>query len=423
MRDDRSAAHGPRLTRAPRAIALAVATLALVAGCATGGGEAAPSGTGPGDTAASDSTAAAAPALDALPGAALREPWVDEPGPLTVVASEASDLATGLEAPWSIVRLASGATLVSERDSARILEVAADGTRREVMTVPGVAHGGEGGLLGLAAIEAEVHAQDAAGTPTEVRALFAMFTAATGNRVVRIELDSSEPGSVSLAAGEPTVLLDGIPRAANHNGGRLAIGPDGYLYVATGDAAQPELAQDPGSLAGKILRIGIDGSVPADNPLGTEVWSMGHRNPQGLTFDRDGRLWSSELGANAWDELNRIEPGGNYGWPVHEGRADDPAYVDPVLQWPTSEASPSGLVWASDTLFMAALRGQALWRIDVSGDEATAEPLLVGAYGRIRDVVAGPGATLWLVSNNTDGRGAPREGDDRLVQVPVAAAP
>jgi glucose/arabinose dehydrogenase len=160
------------------------------------------------------------------------------------------------------------------------------------------------------------------------------------------------------------------------------------------------------------------GDVPVGNPFGTLVYSFGHRNPQGIAWDSSGQLWASEFGQNTWDELNRITPGSNYGWPEVEGQAGDPAYVDPVHQWRTSEASPSGIAIVNDTIFMASLRGERLWRIVPSTGEVS--PWFVNSYGRLRDVVSGPDGTLWFVSNNTDGRGNPTRGDDRLYQVQVA---
>jgi glucose/arabinose dehydrogenase len=223
--------------------------------------------------------------------------------------------------------------------------------------------------------------------------------------------------------GEPEVVLDGIARASNHNGGRIAFGPDGMLYATTGDAAIPDLSQDPDSLNGKILRMTPEGAVPADNPTpGSLVYSLGHRNPQGLAWDDDGQLWAAEFGQNTWDEFNRIEPGANYGWPVVEGQGGVEGYVDPVLQWATSEASPSGLAYVEGTFFLAALRGERVWAIDVDdAGAATATPWFVGEYGRIRDVAAGPDGSLWFLTSNT-GR-SPRDGDDRLLQVALEPAP
>ncbi|GHD47128.1 PQQ-dependent sugar dehydrogenase [Mycetocola manganoxydans] len=329
---------------------------------------------------------------------------------------ETTVLATGLEAPWSILPLGDS-TLLSYRDTGQIMELTPADELREATVVPGVDAGGEGGLLGLAArAEGEQHW------------IYAYFTASDDNRVVRMPLGGS-PGSLTL--GTPQVVLDGLAKAGNHNGGRIAFGPDGMLYVTVGDASDADSAQDPGSLNGKILRVTATGDVPQDNPVdGSAVFSLGHRNPQGLAWDADGRLWASEFGQNTWDELNLIEPGGNYGWPVVEGQAGNADFVDPAYQWSTSEASPSGLTMVNNTLFMAALRGERLWGIldgihvpeGSHGLEGvvSASAYFEGEFGRIRDVAPGPDGTLWLITNNTDGRGSAGPDDDRLIQVELA---
>ena len=321
------------------------------------------------------------------------------PAPTAPVSgAEEREVVSGLSAPWSVLPLEGGSTLVSERDSARILELTVDGTVREVATVAGVVPGGEGGLLGI---------------ETDGEFLYAYYTAADDNRVERFALEGG-PGSYRL--GDGGVILDGLAKAGNHNGGRIKLGPDGDLYVTVGDAGDPQRAQDQESPNGKILRIEPDGGIPSDNPFpGSPVYSMGHRNPQGIAWDDDGQLWAAEFGQDTWDEFNRIEAGGNYGWPVVEGIAGDERFIDPVIQWATDDASPSGLAYADGSFYLASLRGERLWVI--TGD--TAVPALVGTYGRLRDVVPGPDGTVWILTNNTDGRGDPREGDDRIVQVPV----
>ena len=326
------------------------------------------------------------------------------------------DVATGLAAPWSILRIPDPSsdsgrreqTLVSQRDDGRILSVAADRSPIEVGVVPGVASGGEGGLLGLASL-----------ATAEQAWVYAYLTTSDDNRIVRMPFDGE-------TLGEPELVLAGLRKAGNHNGGRIAFGPDGMLYATVGDAAVPDLAQDPASLNGKILRMTPEGEVPDDNPTaGSLVYSLGHRNPQGIAWDADGQLWSAEFGQNTWDEFNRVEPGGNYGWPIVEGQTGDPRFIDPVLQWASTEASPSGLAYVDGTFFLAALRGQRVWAIYVADDgSAGAVPWFVGEFGRIRDVAAGPDGSLWFLTNNTDGRGDPRDGDDRLMQVrlePLAA--
>ncbi|WP_313280055.1 PQQ-dependent sugar dehydrogenase, partial [Timonella senegalensis] len=210
--------------------------------------------------------------------------------------------------------------------------------------------------------------------------------------------------------------------------GRLAIGPDEHLYVSVGDAGNPEHAQDPASLGGKILRFSLDGSIPAQgpapdgNPLeGSPVWSLGHRNVQGLAWAADGTMYASEFGQNTWDELNLIESGKNYGWPVVEGIGGEEGYVDPIAQWSTDEASPSGIavldLAAGPVVAMANLRGQSLRLVD--GGDPEAQTLAFDDLGRIRDAALAPDGALWIITNNTDGRGSPRSGDDKLLRITV----
>jgi glucose/arabinose dehydrogenase len=323
-----------------------------------------------------------------------------EPGPVVPAAFE--DLVTGLDVPWGLAFLPDESALVSERNTGRILAVTASSDVDEVGTVPGVDADGEGGLLGLAVDPA---------APTSV---YAYFTATDDNRVVRLPL-------LDGALGDPVVVIDGIPKAGNHNGGRLTFGPDGMLYISTGDANESSRAQDLGSLGGKILRLAPDGSVPADNPFdGSPVFSYGHRNVQGLAFDDDGRLWASEFGQQTWDELNLVQAGNNYGWPVVEGIGGDDRFVEPVAQWSTDQASPSGIAYVRDTVFLAALRGQRLWQVPVPGGEAASPTdFYVGQFGRLRHAALAPDGSLWLLTGNTDGRNpdGPREGDDRIVRV------
>ncbi|MFB9405864.1 PQQ-dependent sugar dehydrogenase [Pseudarthrobacter polychromogenes] len=308
-------------------------------------------------------------------------------------------VATGLEAPWSVV-FRNGTPLVSERDSGRILELSPDGTTRAIGDIPGVAAVGEGGLLGLAV--------DSQGR------LYVYSTGTDGNRLQRFDV-TGEPGS--LALGQAEMLLDGIGSASYHDGGRIAFGPDGMLYVAIGDAGRRDSSQDLESLNGKILRMTPDGGVPADNPFPDSlVYSYGHRNPQGLAWAEDGTMFATEFGQNTWDELNIITAGANYGWPTVEGIATTGDFTDPVQQWEPTEASPSGMTHIDGTLFIANLRGQVLRAVPVA-DPSTSTTYYDGEFGRIRDVTEAPDGKLWLVTNNTDGRGRPGPGDDRILSV------
>ena len=375
---------------------MAVVTLAgLLAGCTV----LAPEPTGSASRTRTPAPSATAP----TPTAAVAIRW--QP-------SGTSVLETGLQVPWSVVPLPSGSALISERDNATVLERLPRGGLRIVGTVPGVAASGEGGLLGLA-----VPKQPA----TAFSWLYAYLTTNTDNRVIRMPLNGVS-GRYSL--GEPQNVITGIPRADGHDGGRLAFGPDGMLYITTGDAANGENAQNLSSLGGKILRVTPDGDIPADNPFpGSPVYSYGHRNVQGIAWDSRGTMWASEFGANTWDELNIIKPGADYGWPIVEGIAHDARYTDPVYQWPTDQASPSGIAIVGDTIFMASLRGERLWTIWSTDGHApvTVAPYFVGRFGRLRAVVVVADG-LWMLTNDTDGRGTPRAGDDKLIAVTLVPA-
>lgn len=330
----------------------------------------------------------------------------DAPADAAPVELGISVVAEGLVAPWDVAFAPDGTAYVSERDRGVISRIGPDGRREEVATVP-VDPAGEGGLLGLAF-----------GPGAR---LYAYYTSATDNRIVRFP-PGLPPGS------PPESVLTGIPKARIHDGGRIAFGPDGMLYAGTGDAAEPALAQEPGSLAGKVLRLTPDGEVPADNPIeGSLVYSLGHRNVQGLAWTADGTLYASELGPDADDEINRIVPGGNYGWPLVTGRAGREDLIDPVFVRQPPEASWSGLAalrdgaipqWEGD-LFAAGLRGNRLWRLvlGAGGEVVEHEELLVGEYGRLRAVRQAPDGSLWVLTNNRDGRGNPGPSDDRILRL------
>jgi glucose/arabinose dehydrogenase len=387
-----------------RAARRATAIAALAAALAACTPEAPDPGPSPGPTSsATDPT----PSATATPSP-TRVDW--PPGPALPPATAApQDVVTDLVSPWGLAFLPGDSVLVTLRDPGQVVLVTADGPR--TLTGPGAeqlatttVHGGEGGLLGVA-VSPDV---------AEDRLVYLYRTAPDGNEVVRTVLD---PAAGTL--GELQTVVAGIPSAGHHNGGRLAFGPDGFLYVATGDAGDRGASQDPDSLAGKILRLTADGDPAPGNPTeGSPVWSLGHRNVQGLAWGDDGTMFAGEFGQDTFDELNSIVPGGNYGWPLVEGRADDERYVDPLEVWDPGDASPSGVAAIGDTVYLAALRGERLLTVTFFADgPAETGEVLVGELGRLRHVAAGPDGALWLVTGNTDGRGDPRDGDDRVMRL------
>ncbi|WP_328768458.1 PQQ-dependent sugar dehydrogenase [Streptomyces sp. NBC_00286] len=376
---------------------LAAAALLLTAGCSSGdeggsdgGANAAPSRTEPGSSPGGQATGEAPPAK----------------GSVKVVRT----VAEGLNTPWGLAPLPEGDLLVSSRDEGTITRVdTKSGKKTEVGTVPGVAAAGEGGLMGLAL--SPEYASD--------RMVYAYFTSASDNRIVRMLYDAEKPAGEQL--GAPDTVFRGIPKGTNHNGGRIAFGPDKMLYAGTGERYEPDLAQDKGSPGGKILRLTPDGEPAPGNPFDNAVYSYGHRNVQGLAWDSEKRLWASEFGQQTWDELNHIEPGDNYGWPDAEGESDDSQYHNPIAQWGVAEASPSGIAYAEGSIWMAGLRGKRLWRIPLNGTERAADPqaFLEEEHGRLRTVVSAGENKLWLVTSETDGRGTPEDGDDKILELEV----
>jgi glucose/arabinose dehydrogenase len=310
-------------------------------------------------------------------------------------------IASGLEVPWGLAFLPDGTALVTERDSGRVLSIQ-DGEVTEVGTVPEAAPAGESGLLGIAVSPSYA----------ENHEVFLYVTTDEDNRILRTTYDGKRLGDLD-------VILDGIPNDFIHDGGRLAFGPDGYLYASTGETGNADLAQDRSSLGGKILRITTDGEPAPGNPFqDSPIWTWGHRNVQGLAFDDRDRLWASEFGASDWDELNLIVKGANYGWPFVEGTGGNAKYAEPRVVWKTSEASPSGLAFADGHLWLASLKGERLWRVDVDGTDASnPTDFFVGEYGRLRTVVVAPNGNLWVTTSNRDGRGDPAEVDDRILEI------
>ncbi|MBX9395520.1 PQQ-dependent sugar dehydrogenase [Streptomyces sp. TRM72054] len=378
---------------------LAAATLLLTAGCSSDDGRGGPP---QGGATPSGTSAQASPS-----GAAAEEPPPAK-GSVKVVRT----VTEGLNSPWGLAALPDGDLLVSSRDEATITRVDTEtGRKTEVGEVPGVSPAGEGGLMGLAL--SPDYASD--------HMVYAYFTSASDNRIVRMLYDEQKPSGEQL--GAPDTVFRGIPKGFIHNGGRIAFGPDKMLYAGTGESGEEGLSQDRESLGGKILRMTPEGEPAPGNPFpDSTVYSYGHRNVQGLAWDSKQRLFAAEFGQDTWDELNAIEPGGNYGWPEVEGRSDDSAYRNPIAQWSTDEASPSGIAYAEGSIWMAGLGGERLWRIPLDGTQTSADPqaFLEGEYGRLRTVLAADGNKLWLTTSETDGRGSPGEGDDRILELEVS---
>lgn len=325
---------------------------------------------------------------------------------------------TSLEVPWSLTFAPDGRLFVTERAGrVRILDLAAS-TSELALTLDGVFAQGEAGLLGLT-LDPDF---------TQNRLVYLYYTATvsgggTVNRVVRYRESSNR-------LLERVVLLDNIPAATIHDGGRLRFGPDRLLYVTTGDANAASVAQDLASLVGKILRLNRDGTTPRENPFGSPIYSYGHRNPQGLDWHpQTGELWAVEHGASGNDEINVIRSGANYGWPRIEGGASMPGMETPVLTY-TPAIAPSGasfyrgqrIAGFAGDLFVATLRGTHLRRLRTDARRVVAHEALVDdRFGRIRDVVTGPDGYLYFCTNNRDGRGSPVAGDDRILRIVPAS--
>jgi glucose/arabinose dehydrogenase len=349
-------------------------------------------------------------------GAYLARDWIErqffrptgstiENGVTASTGGDIQTIAKNLTVPWGLAFLPGGDVLVTERS----------GTLRRIdngqtHNIKGVQHVGEGGLLGLA-----LHPDF-----KQNRQLYLYLTTKTGEGLTnRVERYSYLGGRLS----DRTVILPGIPGAAYHDGGRIAFGPDGHLYITTGDAGNEQAAQDTGSLAGKILRVTKDGDVPKDNPFGNEVYSYGHRNPQGLAWDGEGRLWSSEHGRSGlrsgFDEINLIEKGANYGWPVIEGDEVRGGMRPPVVHSGADETwAPASLAYRGGSLFFGGLRGETLYEAVIRGDgQLDLRGHFRDEYGRIRTVAFGPEGKLYLTTSNTDGRGNQQTNDDKIIRI------
>jgi glucose/arabinose dehydrogenase len=338
-----------------------------------------------------------------------------------------------LDIPWGVTFLPDGSALVTERQTLQILKVGpqrqpgGDLTVAPLATIREASSDNEGGLLGIAA--SPNFSRD--------RTVFIYYTTTVDNRIAKLRLGEG-----------PKPIVTGVPRAGIHDGGRLAFGPDGYLYASTGDASGTDNPQDLGNLGGKILRMTVDGKPAPGNPFpGSLVWSYGHRNPEGMAWDHDGIMFVAEIGQAVWDELNVIQPGRNYGWPKVEGISNDPAYVDPVVAWRPEVGVSAGVAILGKTAVVTCLRGQRIYLVSLNGTIASGftsrrvesgagdppgirwrpdagvagHPLeaLTTKYGRLRTAINAPDGSIWLTTSNRDGRnpGGPSLDDDRILRL------
>ena len=318
--------------------------------------------------------------------------------------NQAVTVANGLEVPWEILFLPNNDMLVTERPG----NLRRIGQDNKTYVISGVEHTSEGGLLGAA-----LHPDFA-----DNHWIYLYYTTAKTNKLTNvIERYVLEDDTLT----EATTIIDEVPAAENHDGGRLAFGPDGYLYITTGDAGEPTLAQQTESLAGKILRLNDDGSVPADNPFTNPVYSYGHRNIQGIAWDGTGQLWATEHGRSGvksgYDELNRIKRGANYGWPTVEGDAKRQGMESPVVHSGSSDTwAPGGMTYSNGSLFFAGLRGQTVYQAAINKDNTVRlKAHFREEYGRLRTVTL-HNDSLYIATSNTDGRGIPKQDDDKILR-------
>lgn len=325
-------------------------------------------------------------------------------------------IAQNLDVPWELIFVPDGRIFFTERKG--LIRIIENGKLKdEPLAEINVLNIGEGGLLGLA--------PDPEFSDNHYVYAYYTYRGPLGqilNRVIRLTERNGK-------AGDQFVVIDNIPGGGNHDGGRIKFGPDGKLYITTGDAGSSDFAQDRSSLAGKILRINPDGSIPNDNPIEkSPVFSYGHRNPQGLAFHPvTNRLFATEHGPLAHDEINLIEKGSNYGWPSVRGISNNSSYIDPIAESGNDTWAPSGATfyngnifpqWEND-LFFAGLRGEGVWRVEIndSGRVENMEKIIDARFGRIRNIVQGPDGLLYFMTNNRDGRGNPDSTDDKITRI------
>lgn len=333
-------------------------------------------------------------------------------------------IAQNLDTPWAIAFLPDGSMLVTERRGS-IKKVDKDG----IVTLVGKVacdEIGEGGLLGIV-LEPGFDPNNQNKNQIYVYCTYKVDGNKTFNQVARYDYP---PQGASLGGtfGGFELIVNNIPGASNHNGGRIKFGPDGYLYIGTGDAENPSQAQDTNSLAGKILRVDVHGTnQPAPgNPFGNLIYSYGHRNVQGLAWDKDGQLWATEHGpsggSSCCDELNKIEMGKNYGWPTIQDTQTKEGMVTPLKSSGKTTWAPSGMAYALGDLFFAGLRGQRLYHAEFkNGLFERIHEHFEGEYGRLREVILGPDNMLYVTTSNKDGRGTPKGGDDKILRIDPAS--
>jgi glucose/arabinose dehydrogenase len=317
-------------------------------------------------------------------------------------------VAKHLAVPWGLDFLPDGTALVTERDTNRLLKITLasagpDGAPvTAVQTVPGVSNGGDGGLLGLAV---------SPNYKTD-QTIFIYYSTADDNRIAKLVLGG--------APDTPRPIVTGIPHGPTDNGGRIAFGPDGFLYAGTGDAGNPTLLADPKSLAGKILRVTADGKPAPDNPGGGLAYASGFRDVEGLAWDAAKRLYATDTGGTTSDELNLVQPGKDYGWPTVEGTVNNPKYVDPVVTWKPDEAGCAGLGGSATILITACLTGTRLYAVQLTqagGTLGAPQPLLTKKFGRLRTVIPAPDGSVWVTTSNRDGHGKPGPDDDQILRI------
>jgi len=315
-----------------------------------------------------------------------------------------------LEVPWALTFLPDGSMLVTER-AGRVRFIDKDGqlNPNPIAHIEDVKQIGEGGLLGIV-----IHPNFKVNHFVYLYYTYAGSRDQTLNRVARFTFEENK-------LINPTIIVDAIPGAPNHNGGRIKFGPDKFLYVTTGDAQNPSLAQDTNSLAGKILRVTDDGKSAPDNPFNNLVYSYGHRNSQGLAWNEKGELWATEHGRSGilsgLDELNLIEPGKNYGWPTIQGDEQKLGLETPLLNSGSDTWAPAGAAYLNGSIFFAGLRGQALYEASIKNEKIELKEHFKGEFGRIREVIVGPDNMLYITTSNRDGRGNPNANDDKIIRV------